>query len=184
MKIHHFSCFLLEFYNFIRIRVRRTATSQKNWALCWDHSWTEAKSYPSLGLDSTPHSCNANALLSTHISIVHTRPFFNKNRVQALSSPQTSKIKAPDSHQPVVTSVAEGHTYVAPSICDICSKPHRKIAATSTGSSMKGTYKEHEYWDDIEAFTPPKCLCFVENDCNCVHNVRRNDILPPKPVDV
>ena len=115
---------------------------------------------------------------------VYTSPFFNKNRFQALSSPPTSKINAPDNHQPVVTSVSEGHIYVAPSICDICSKPHRRVAYKSTGSMNNGTWKQHEYWEDIEAFEPPKCLCFVENNCNCVHNERRNDVLPPKPVDV
>ena len=115
---------------------------------------------------------------------VYTSPFFNKNRFQALSSPPTSKINAPDNHQPVVTSVSEGHIYVAPSICDICSKPHRRVAYKSTGSMNNGTWKQHEYWEDIEAFEPPKCLCFVENNCNCVHNERRNDVLPPKPADV
>ena len=111
----------------------------------------------------------------------YTSPFFNKNRFQALSSP--TKINAPDSHQPVVTNVAEGHTYVAPSICDICIKPHRGIAITSTGSMGNGTWKQHEYWVDIETFDPPKCLCLAENNCNCIHNERRNDVLPPKPAD-
>ena len=108
----------------------------------------------------------------------YTSPFFNKNRFQVLSSTTASKMNAPDSHQPAVTNDSEGHIYVTPSICDICSKPHRKMVTTFTGS------QQQEYWDDIEAFEPPKCLCFVENDCNCVHNKRRNDILPPKPVDV
>ena len=116
---------------------------------------------------------------------VYTSPFFNKNRFQALSSPSISRINAPDSHQPVVTSVAEGHIYVAPVICDNCIKPHKRRAIKTIyhGPLIKDS-EEIEYWEDIEAFKPPKCLCFVENDCNCVHNVRRNDVLPPKPVDV
>ena len=109
----------------------------------------------------------------------YTSPFFNKNRFQALSSP--TKINAPDSHQPVVTSAAKRHIY--PPICDTCSKPHRVILEKITGSRSDGTWKKHEYWDDLEAFEPPKCLCFVEYDCNCVHSERRYDVLPPKPVD-
>ena len=112
----------------------------------------------------------------------YTSPFYNKNRFQALSSTPASKINAPDSHPPAVNSVSEGHIYVTPSICDICSKPHRKMVTTFTGSYPNR--KQHKYWDDIEAFEPPKCLCFEENNCNCVHNKRRNDLLPPKPVDI
>ena len=115
---------------------------------------------------------------------VYTSPFYSKNRFQALSSTPASKINAPDSHHPAVNSVSEGHIYVTPSICDICSKPHRAIANTFTGSSANRTWKQHEYWEDIEAFDPPKCLCLAENNCNCVHNERRNDVLPPHPDDV
>ena len=113
---------------------------------------------------------------------VYTSPFFNKNRFQALSSPPISKTNAPDLHQPVVTSVSEGHIYVAPMICDNCIKPHKGLVTTYTGAS--GTMRKVEYWDDLKAFEPPKCLCFAENNCNCVHNERRNDVLPPKPADV
>ena len=111
---------------------------------------------------------------------VYTSPFFNKNRFQALSSPPTSKINAPDSHQPVVTSVPEGHVYVAPTICDICIKPHKRLAYTY----IKSSNSRVEYWDDQEAFIPYKCLCYAQNECNCVHSERRNEILQPKPDDV
>ena len=114
---------------------------------------------------------------------VYTSPFFNKNRFQALSSPPISKTNAPDLHQPVVTSVSEGHIYVAPMICDNCIKPHKGLVTTFTGATS-GTMRKVEYWDDLKAFEPPKCLCFAENNCNCVHNEHRNDILPPEPVDV
>ena len=78
-----------------------------------------------------------------------------------------------------------GHIYVAPVICDICIKPHKRRAVKYTGSIANiANRKEVEYWEDIEAFEPPKCLCFAENNCNSVHNERRNDVLPPKPVDV
>ena len=113
----------------------------------------------------------------------YTSPFFNKNRFQALSSPPNSKINAPDSHQPVVTSVPEGHVYVAPMICENCIKPHKRLVSTYAGSSSKGTRREVEYWADQEAFIPYKCLCYAQNECNCVHNERRNEILQPKPDD-
>ena len=101
---------------------------------------------------------------------VYTSPFFNKNRFQALSSPQISETDVPDIHQPIVTSVPQGHQYVP--ICDICVKPHKKLISRSAGSKIV------EYWVDIE---PIKCWCYEENGCNCIYNERRDDVLPPKP---
>ena len=83
-----------------------------------------------------------------------------------------------------MTSVPEGHVLVAPRICDVCIKPHKRLVSTFTGSTIEGTRKDVEYWDDLEAFIPIKCLCYAQNECNCVHSERRNEILQPKPDDV
>ena len=103
----------------------------------------------------------------------YTSPFFDKNRFQALSSPQISETDVPDVHQPLVTSVPQGHQFVP--ICNICVKPHKKLISTKRGSKLV------EYWLDIE---PIKCWCYEENGCNCIYNERRDDVLPPKPDDL
>ena len=114
---------------------------------------------------------------------IYISPFFNKNRFQELSSPPVSEIDVPDDHQTVPTISPKGHQYAM--ICNICIKPHKKLVSKYAGSSSEGTWRKVEYWDDIDA--PPcvkyKCLCYAENECNCVHNERRNEILPPKPDD-
>ena len=66
---------------------------------------------------------------------VYTSPFFNKNRFQALSPKPTSEMNAPDSQQPVVTSVPEGHT--AQVICDNCEEPHERLSSRFLGSTIE-----------------------------------------------
>ena len=54
-----------------------------------------------------------------------------------------------------------------------------------SGEYGEESYRKVEYWDDIVAFEPYKCLCYAENNTyNCIYNERRNDVLPPKPDDV
>ena len=41
-----------------------------------------------------------------------------------------------------------------------------------------------EFGEDIDAFFSSKCVCYVDNECNYVHNERRNETLSHRPLDL
>ena len=81
---------------------------------------------------------------------VYTSTCFNKNRFQALSSPPSSEINAPDDYQ-----------NIPPIVCSNCIKPHKRRVTTWTASRVDGTKREVKYWEDMDACDPylDKCIC-------------------------
>ena len=133
---------------------------------------------------SSEHECSDDEIIPNiqQSESVYTSPFFNKNRFQALSSPQISDTEDSVSHQPSLPNVPKGHVFVPTMVCDNCSKPHKVLDSTSV--LRDGVRKKVNYWSDIDAFDPHRCLCGELYLCNCIYNKPRSDVLPSKPDDL
>ena len=113
----------------------------------------------------------------------YTSPFFNKNRFQALSSPQIPENEVSGGHQPILSSVPDGHIHIDTKVCDFCTRPHKQRLSKYMKNEKTGKLEIVHYWADLVAYEPPECICYYENYCNCTgeHN---DDTLPQKPEGV